>query len=73
MVGAKGLVTTPEHMHIGRSHLGLAMEYYRQQRTEKTRGLRGGTIYVLVNASLTNVILQVVFLHRNLIKGYLGR
>jgi hypothetical protein len=60
-------------MRIRRSHLGLAVEYDRQQGAEKTRGLCGGTIYVLVNLSLTSVVLQVIFLHQESFKGYMER
>ena len=60
-------------MRIGRSHLGLAVEYYRQQGAEKAGRLRGWTIYVLVNLSLTSVMLQVIFLHRESFKGYMER
>ena len=68
-----GLVTASEYMRIGRSHLGLAVKYYRQQSAEKAGRLRGRTIYVLVNLSLTGVILQVIFLHRESFKGYMER
>jgi hypothetical protein len=67
------LVTTPEYMHIRRSHLGLTMEYDRQQCAEKAGRLCGRTIYVLVNLCLAGVILQVIFLHQESIKGYMER
>jgi hypothetical protein len=60
-------------MCIRRSHLGLTVEYDRQQGAEKTRGFRGWTIYVLVNLGLAGVILQVIFLHQESFEGYLDR
>jgi hypothetical protein len=60
-------------MYIGRSHLGLAVEYDRQQCAEKTGGFCGWTVYVLVNLGLTSVVLQVILLHRKHIKGYMER
>ena len=51
-------------MHIGRTHLGLAMEDDRQQGAEKAGGLGRRTIYVLVNLCFTSVVLQVIFLHQ---------
>jgi hypothetical protein len=67
------LVTASEYMRIGCSHLGLAMEYYRQQSAEKTGRLCGRAIYVLVNLCLTSVILQMVFLHQESFEGYMER